>query len=382
MSLVTCATHRATHVTSAVLASQEIVFAQHEGAIYAGCALPLPNVWLAQALASLSIAHSKPTQGARDVALALFTALWVGWLEAPVQRPTLVTDATRDALLALAQLPTGQAATAAKSGQDTSRVAVATFTQRVIVEALLAAVAFLSVKVGLAEANAITATGDANSTIRVAITRFAFRVGKISRGTLVTLKSGETGQAGAFSRGITHLAVGALGVTLTGDAVGEAIVSWGALVAPGSSILRFAHALTRLVVADCVQSARGVAGTEFAGWVVIKADLALETLTTSVAVATLALARGVITGSAQGSRRVAVARCAVWKAVVTGSAAVAVLALVVRAAWTLATIYLTNTALSAFCVAVTRSAGRVAIVAHVAMITVRRQELGSALALA
>lgn len=185
------------------MASQQVVLLQHESAIDASGALSLSHIGLAQALTALSVTYSEATHGARNVTLTLFTALGISWLEAPIEWAALVTDSTRDAFLAFAQFSTCKAATSTECRQNTSRVAVAAFTEWVVVETLLAAVAFLSVKVRLAEAYAVTATGDTYSTVSVALTRVAFWVRKVSRCTLVTLKSGETSQAGAFPGGIT-----------------------------------------------------------------------------------------------------------------------------------------------------------------------------------
>lgn len=333
-------------------------------------------------MTALSVTYSEAAHSARNVTLTLFTALRISWLEAPIEWAALVADSARDAFLAFAQLSTGQAATPTKCRQNTSRVAVAAFTEWVVVETLLAAVAFVSIKIRLAEAYAVIATGDTDSTIGVTLARVAFGIRKISRCALVTLKSSETSQAGAFSRGITDFTKGALRVTFTRNAVGEAIVSWCTLVATCASVFRLAQALASLVVANIIQSARRVTGTQFARWVVVKAHLALQALTTSIAVAALALPCAVVTGSAQGSRRVTVAGFAVWKTIVAGSTAIAVLSLIVRAAWTLASVHLTDTTLSAFCVTVTRAAGWVAIVAHIALVTVWWQKFWPTLTLA
>lgn len=199
---------------------------------------------------------------------------------------------------------------------------------------------------------------------------------------MVAALSAKAAEAATFSVSIANFVQGAFGVTLARNTVRIPVVPPGTLVTARSAIFWLAEASTGRVVADVWHCTFLVAGTEPARWVVIEADLAVQTLPSTVAVAALALPCFWVTGVAHRCTRIAETGLAIRKAVVSFGAAVTILAIVVFFARALSPLDLTDPASRSLGMAVARTALGEAVVSHIALVAVRLQELRSTFALA
>lgn len=88
-------------------------------------ASPTHHIRLAHTLTTVRVTHSQTTHHTGQVTVTVLTALRIGQLQVPIQRPTYVTYTALYTLLTLTQLTGGHGTTTGKGSDYTGRVTVA-----------------------------------------------------------------------------------------------------------------------------------------------------------------------------------------------------------------------------------------------------------------
>lgn len=260
-SFIAHRTERSTNVTAAVLAPEQAAAEQIEGAVLAFAARSAAHGRLAGALAGLRVARVQGAHRTVHKALALLAAVRIRYIQVPIQRLALVTNATGHPVLALAQFAHGHRSTSSKPRNNAGRIAITLLADGIIVEALFALVARFAIEVLIAQALAVRIAGQTIRAVRVTVAGQTLRILVVAGAARGALTAREIGQAWTLSAGIAIRRHTAGRGTIAGHTVGIVVVAGQTLVTPRSTEALSAHTLSVRLVANLLEGATDVTVT-------------------------------------------------------------------------------------------------------------------------